>query len=697
IIDINMDEAMLDAVVEMQTFLKLLASEPDIARVPLMVDSSRWEVIEAGLQCVQGKGVVNSISLKEGEEQFLLRARTIQSYGAAMIVMAFDEKGQADTYERKVEICQRAYKLLTEKAGIPGHDIIFDPNIFAIGTGIDEHSNYALDFFAAARDIRRTMPLAGISGGVSNVSFSFRGNDAVREAIHAVFLYHAVQAGMNMGIVNPGQLAVYDDIQPELLSRVEDLVCNRREDATERLLDLADSVQSKGVQKTADLAWREQPVEKRLAYALVKGLTAYISEDVEEARQAATQALDVIEGPLMDGMNQVGKLFGEGKMFLPQVVKSARVMKAAVAHLLPYIEAEKKESGDQQARGKVLMATVKGDVHDIGKNIVGVVLGCNNFEIIDIGVMVECQDIIEAAKKHQVDVIGLSGLITPSLEEMVNVASELERQGLDIPLMLGGATTSAVHTAVKIAPCYHAPVAHVKDASLAVQIVNRMINDRKQLQIELDQDHERRRQARANQEQGADFLDLAEARAQRFDPGWDGYEPPRPALIGTKHVIDYPLETLRECIDWTFFFHSWQFPGKYPEVLDHPQRGEEARQLIADANELLDLIIAGKKLQANGSLFLLPANSTSSDTIEIYSDDDRQHVLARWHTLRQQKRKKSNPHYYALSDFIAPRESGIADYIGGFAVTAGIGADEFAAEFAKAGDDYRAILVRILA
>jgi 5-methyltetrahydrofolate--homocysteine methyltransferase len=564
ILDVNMDEAMLDSAKEMTTFLNLLASEPDISRIPVMIDSSKWEVIEAGLKCVQGKAVVNSISIKEGEENFLRQAKLIQRYGAAVIIMAFDETGQADTKERKIEICQRAYKLLTEKLDFPPEDIIFDPNIFAVGTGIAEHQNYALDFIEAAREIRRTMPLVGISGGVSNISFSFRGNNTVREAIHSVFLYYAVQAGMNMGIVNPGMLEVYDDIQPELLSRVEDLLLNKRDDATDRLLDLAETLVSSGKKKVEDLSWREGSVAERLEHALVKGITTYITEDTEEARQGLPKALNVIEGPLMAGMNVVGDLFGSGKMFLPQVVKSARVMKSAVAHLLPFIEAEKAEDGDAgQNRGKILLATVKGDVHDIGKNIVGVVLGCNNYEIIDLGVMVPTEQILRVAVEKKVDIIGLSGLITPSLDEMVGVAQEMEKRNMDLPLLIGGATTSLVHTAVKIEPQYQHPVIHVKDASLAVNVVSRLLSERQKIHQELQAQYEKVREQRKQKQGTKTYLSLSEAREKSFTPDWT-FPPKKPNFLGVKAFIDYPLDKIRRYIDWEFFFYSWQLKGKYP-------------------------------------------------------------------------------------------------------------------------------------
>ncbi|WP_455382679.1 methionine synthase, partial [Salinispira pacifica] len=631
IIDINMDEAMLDSEKEMVTFLNLLAAEPDIARVPIMVDSSKWSVIEAGLKCIQGKGIVNSISLKEGEDAFVERARLVRRYGAAAIVMAFDEKGQADSYERKVDICTRSYNLLTERAGFAPEDIIFDPNIFAIATGIDEHRRYAIDYIRATEAIKEALPYARVSGGVSNISFSFRGNNAVREAMHSVFLYHAIQAGMDMGIVNAGQLAVYDDIEPELLEAVEDVILDRRDDATDRLLDLAQSVESGGRTRQEDLSWREKPVSERLSHALVKGITSYIEEDVEEARQALPRALSVIEGPLMDGMNIVGDLFGSGKMFLPQVVKSARVMKQAVAYLLPYVEAEKglaaggaaaadaetavtagQDTGNGDApggagrtdvepvttvrrgpqagaKGKVLLATVKGDVHDIGKNIVGVVLQCNNYDVVDLGVMVPCHDILEAARKENADIIGLSGLITPSLEEMVYVASEMEKQQMELPLLIGGATTSSIHTSVKVAPAYSGPVVHVKDASLAVGVVGKLLNaeqrDRFALEVR-DRQAEERRKREEKMEQ-ADLLPVEEARAHRFDPGWKEFVPETPRTIGTRAFVDYPLDDIATYIDWTYFFVAWEMNGKYPAILEDPVVGAEARKLFDDAQAML--------------------------------------------------------------------------------------------------------------
>ena len=693
VIDVNMDEAMLDSLQEMRTFLRLLAAEPDIARVPVMVDSSKWEVLEAGLQCIQGKGIVNSISLKEGEDEFLRRAALVRQYGAAVIVMAFDEQGQADTKARKVDICSRAYDLLTQKLDFPAQDIIFDPNIFAVGTGIAEHARYGLDFIEATAMIREKMPLVGISGGVSNVSFSFRGNNALREAIHSVFLFHAVRAGMNMGIVNPAQLVVYDEIPTPLLERIEDLLLCRREDATDRLLEIADSVQSGKAEKKEDASWRKLPVTERLSYSLVKGLTAHIEEDVEAARQQAAQALDVIEGPLMDGMNEVGRLFGAGKMFLPQVVKSARVMKAAVAVLLPYIEAEKDENASKQ--GKVLLATVKGDVHDIGKNIVGVVLGCNNYEVIDAGVMVAAQDILNAAREHSVDVIGLSGLITPSLEEMVHIAREMEKQNFSIPLMVGGATTSALHTAVKIAPEYHAPVVHIKDASLAVHAVNRLFTDREAFAQELAQEHERRRQQRESSQQKQEYVTLQYARDHRFEPDWSAYVPKKPAWTGRRMFRNYPLEKIRDYIDWTFFFAAWKIRGRYPEILEHPERGEEARSLFADANSMLDTIIADGIIQANAAIFILPAASRGDD-IYIYNDESRSELAAVLPTLSQQRKNQDTDSYFSLADFIAPKESGIQDYFGGFMLTAGLNAQKYIDDYRNAGDDYRAIMVQFL-
>ncbi len=722
IIDINMDEAMLDSEKEMVAFLNLLAAEPDIARVPVMIDSSKWTVIEAGLKCIQGKGIVNSISLKEGEEPFLEHARLVRRYGAAAIVMAFDEKGQADTFERKVEICTRSYNILTERAGFPPEDIIFDPNIFAIATGIEEHRHYAVDYIRATEAIKESLPFARVSGGVSNISFSFRGNDAVREAMHSVFLFHAVKAGMDMGIVNAGQLAVYDDIEPELLEAVEDVILDRTDDATDRLLDLAQTVSGGGRERQEDLSWREKPVTERLSHSLVKGITSYIEEDVEEARQSLPRALSVIEGPLMDGMNVVGDLFGSGKMFLPQVVKSARVMKQAVAYLLPYVEAEKglgnspegassradvatetgavtRRAAQAGAKGKVLLATVKGDVHDIGKNIVGVVLQCNNYDVVDLGVMVPCHDILEAARRENADIIGLSGLITPSLEEMVYVASEMEKQNIGLPLLIGGATTSRIHTAVKVAPAYSGPVVHVKDASLAVGVVGKLLSDEQRdafaAQVQEEQAEERRRRdAKMDQ---ADLLPVEEARQLRFDPGWDRVDPPVPKKLGTTLFTDYPLDEIASYIDWTYFFVAWEMNGKYPAILEDPVVGSEARKLFDDAQAMLDRIVSGKLLHASGVAGIWPANSTADDNIEIYADESRTEVRAVIQTLRQQRRKETIPYYLSLSDYVAPKSSEVADYIGAFAVTAGVGLHQIVAGFESQNDDYSAILAKIIA
>ena len=693
-IDINLDESMLDSAHEMRTFLNLVATEPDIARVPIMIDSSKFSVIEAGLRCVQGKAVVNSISLKEGEEEFLAHARTILDFGAAAVVMAFDEQGQADTFERKTAICERAYRLLTEQVGFPPQDIIFDPNIFAIGTGIEAHNNYAVEFIRACTWIRDNLPHAKISGGVSNVSFSFRGNDAVREAIHAVFLYHAVQAGLSMGIVNAGQLAVYDEIPEELREAVEDLVLNRRSDATERLLELADVYSGSGITREEDLSWREAPVAQRLAHALIKGITAFIEADVEEARAALPRALNVIEGPLMDGMNVVGELFGSGKMFLPQVVKSARVMKQAVAYLTPFIEAEKSGSG---SKGRILLATVKGDVHDIGKNIVGVVLGSNNYEIIDLGVMVPTEDILQTARDRQADVIGLSGLITPSLDEMVHVAQEMERQGFELPLLIGGATTSKIHTAVKIAPRYHGPVVHVKDASLAVGIVGKLLSaEHKPAFVEqLNAEHESTRRKREAEQTAKEYLPIEVVRAARFEPDFST-PPPVPMQPGVHHLFDFPLDDLAEYIDWTFFFVAWQMPAKFPAILDDPTYGAEARKLYDEARRMLDEIISKDILEARAALFLHPA-ARVGDSIEIYADEQRDRVLGVWHTLRQQKQREKLDYYLSLSDFVAPKDSGVKDYLGGFCTAAGFGLDEYVAHFERQNDDFSAILAKVLA
>lgn len=697
IIDINMDEAMLDSKAAMVRYLNLLASEPDIARVPIMVDSSKWEVIEAALKCIQGKAVVNSISLKEGEAQFLQQAKLLRRYGAAVVVMAFDEVGQADTKARKVDICVRAYKLLTEQIGFPPQDIIFDPNIFAVATGIEEHNNYAVDFIEATREIKTRCPYAKISGGVSNVSFSFRGNDAVREAIHSVFLYHAIKAGMDMGIVNAGQLAVYDDIPELLRERVEDVILNRRDDATERLLDIAAQFKGDGaVVVKEDEAWRSWPVNKRLEHALVKGITDFIDLDTEEARLQVERPLHVIEGPLMDGMNVVGDLFGEGKMFLPQVVKSARVMKKAVAYLQPYIEAEKAGSG-ASTQGKVLMATVKGDVHDIGKNIVGVVLQCNNYEVIDLGVMVPCATLLQKAKELNVDIIGLSGLITPSLDEMVHVAKEMTRLGFTIPLLIGGATTSKAHTAIKIAPNYEHGVVYVPNASRSVSVVQSLISPTQKPEFLARVNDEYRRAVEQHQRSrpGEAMLTLEQARANRFKLDLTKVAP-KPKKLGIHVWQDVNLTVLRDYIDWTPFFLTWQLSGKFPAILNHPEVGLEARKVYQDANDMLDLMIQQRKVTGKAIFGLFPANSKGDD-IEVYADEERKTVIAELYNLRQQLQLRNNAPNSCLADYVAPTDSGVADYIGAFAVCTGFGADELAAEFAAAHDDYNSIMVKALA
>ena len=697
IIDVNMDEAMLDSEAAMKKFLNLVASEPEISRVPVMIDSSKWSVIESGLKCVQGKSVVNSISLKEGEAAFLHHAKLVRRYGAAVIVMAFDEQGQADTKARKIEICARAYKLLTEKVGFPPQDIIFDPNIFAIATGIEEHNNYAVDFIEATHEIKRQLPHALISGGVSNVSFSFRGNDAVREAIHSVFLYHAVRAGMSMGIVNAGQLAVYEDIPAELRERVEDVVLNRRPDGTERLLEVAAQLKGKGGKERSaeDLAWRNKPVKERLSYALVHGLTDYIDEDTEAVRQLMDRPIQVIEGPLMDGMNIVGDLFGAGKMFLPQVVKSARVMKKAVAYLVPFIEKEK--NGVVKAKGKVLLATVKGDVHDIGKNIVGVVLGCNNYDVVDLGVMVSCEKILDAARREKADLIGLSGLITPSLDEMVHVAKEMQREGFTVPLLIGGATTSRVHTAVKIAPNYRHTTVYVKDASRAVGVASNLLSDdfRANFINEIKAEYEDVRTRHAGKQQRVAWLSLDAARANGVKIDWSTRSPIKPKQLGVKVFADYSLAELAKYIDWTPFFQAWELTGTYPAILNDVVVGVEAKKLFADAQAMLKQLIDGKWVTAKGVFGLFPANRVGDD-VEIYSDESRTQLLTVIHSLRQQTEKPPGRPNYALADYVAPKESGVPDYVGAFAVTAGIGLEAVAENFAKQHDDYSSILVKAL-
>lgn len=697
IIDINMDEGMLDAEACMVRFLNLCASEPEISKVPIMVDSSKWEVIEAGLKCIQGKGIVNSISLKEGKEKFVEQAKLIRRYGAAVIVMAFDEVGQAETRQRKLEICTNAYRILVDEVGFPPEDIIFDPNIFAVATGIEEHNNYAVDFIEAVADIKRDLPHAMISGGVSNVSFSFRGNNYVREAIHAVFLYHCFKNGMDMGIVNAGQLEVYDNVPEKLREAVEDVVLNRRDDSTERLLDIAAEYANKGVGKEDDasaLEWRTWSVEKRLEHALVKGITEFIVEDTEEARLNASKPLEVIEGPLMDGMNVVGDLFGEGKMFLPQVVKSARVMKQAVAHLEPYINAAKQAGA---TNGKILLATVKGDVHDIGKNIVGVVLQCNNYEIIDLGVMVPCEKILKVAKEENVDIIGLSGLITPSLDEMVHVAKEMERQGFDLPLLIGGATTSKAHTAVKIEQNYSHPVVYVNNASRAVGVCTSLLSDelRPAFVEKLDADYVRVRDQHSRKRPKTKPVSLDVARANKVAIDWNSYTPPAPLKSGVQVFDDFDVATLRQYIDWTPFFMTWSLMGKYPAILDHEEVGEEARRLFKDANDLLDRVEQEGLLKARGMCAMFPANSVGDD-IEVYTDESRTEVAKVLHNLRQQTEKPKGFNY-CLSDYIAPKESGKADWIGAFAVTGGIGERELADAYKAAGDDYNAIMIQAVA
>jgi len=700
VIDINMDEAMLDGEAAMAKFLNLIASEPDISKVPLMIDSSKWSIIEAGLKCVQGKPIVNSISLKEGEELFIKHATLVRRYGAVAVVMAFDEQGQADTFKRKTEICKRSYDILVNKVGFPPEDIIFDPNIFAIATGIEEHNNYAVDFIEATAWIRKHLPLAKISGGVSNVSFSFRGNEPVREAIHTVFLYHAINAGMGMGIVNAGQLGVYEEISKELRDAVEDVVLNRSPDAGEKLVKLAESVKGGGKEQIEDLAWRKGTVQERITHALVRGITTFIVEDTEEARQQAQFPVEVIEGPLMTGMNVVGDLFGAGKMFLPQVVKSARVMKQAVAHLVPYIEAEKLRTGNTSAKGKIVMATVKGDVHDIGKNIVTVVLQCNNFEVVNMGVMVPCQQILDAAREHKADIIGLSGLITPSLEEMAHVAKEMQRQGFTIPLLIGGATTSRVHTAVKIAPNYPGgATVYATDASRAVGVCSNLLSDtlRDAYISGIKADYAAAREQHEGRKSKAVHVTLKEARAHGLKTDWRNYMPPRPWLTGVHKFENYPLDKIAEYIDWTPFFHAWELSGRYPKILQDKTVGEEARKLFADAQAMLNKIIDEKWLTANAVFGLFPANTINSDDIEIYTDESRKKVAMTWHNLRQQTRKPDDIPNYCLADFIAPKESKLKDYIGAFAVTAGLGIDARVAEFEKHHDDYNAILLKSLA
>ncbi len=695
IIDVNMDEGMIDGKEAMVRFLNLIAAEPDIARVPVMIDSSKWEIIEAGLKCVQGKGVVNSISLKEGKEVFIHHAKLIKKYGAAVIVMAFDENGQADSYERRVEICKRSYDILVNEVGFPKEDIIFDPNIFPVATGMEEHNNNALDFFRAAKWIRENLPGAHVSGGVSNVSFSFRGNNVVREAMHAAFLYHAIRNGMDMGIVNPTMLEVYDQVDKELMTYVEDVLLNRRPDATERLLEYAETVKGDGKKKEADLSWRNQPVNERLSHALVKGITDFIDEDVEECRHQYERPIEVIEGPLMDGMNIVGDLFGSGKMFLPQVVKSARVMKKAVAYLLPFIEAEK--DGVSSSAGKILLATVKGDVHDIGKNIVGVVLGCNNYEVIDLGVMVPPEKIIREAIQHKVDVIGLSGLITPSLDEMVTVAKEMERANLSVPLMIGGATTSRVHTAVKIEQHFTKDqTVHVLDASRSVTVVESLLGGKKEHFVaEVKADYAKLRAHHEKHRGAKEILSLEAARANKFQIDWKQEDCIRPNFLGIKEITP-DLQTLVNYIDWTPFFQTWELHGKFPRILEDEIVGTEAKKLYEDAKKLLETIVSEKWLNPKGVIGLFPANSIGDD-IEIYDTETAGKVIYIQRTLRQQTKKAQGQPNIALADFVAPKESGITDYIGGFAVTSGLGIEPYLEKFKADHDDYNSIMLKALA
>ena len=700
VIDVNMDEGMLDSQAAMVRFLNLMAAEPEISRIPVMIDSSKWEVIEAGLKCLQGKGIVNSISMKAGEEEFIRQAKLVRRYGAAVVVMAFDEQGQADTFERRISICKRAYDILVNEVKFPAEDIIFDPNIFPVATGIEEHRNYAVDFFKAARWIRENLPHAHVSGGVSNVSFSFRGNQKVREAMHAAFLYHAIQHGMDMGIVNPTMLEVYDEIDKQLLERVEDVLLNRRDDATERLLEFAETFKGSVKKKEADDAWRSGSVEERITHALVKGIIDFIDQDTEEARQKYNKPLEVIEGPLMDGMNVVGDLFGAGKMFLPQVVKSARVMKKAVAYLEPFLQEEKRRSGDVgKPAARILLATVKGDVHDIGKNIVGVVLACNNYDVVDLGVMVPADKILERAKQEKVDIIGLSGLITPSLDEMVHVAKEMQRQNFELPLLIGGATTSRIHTAVKIDPVYDGPVVHVLDASRSVPVASEFIStttrkafrDRTKLEYQkLRAEHESRRQEK-------NFLSITDARKNQTLIDWTNLNVHKPSFLGNKVLLDFPLEELRKYIDWTPFFQTWMLAGRYPGILTDPVVGAEAKKLFDDAQHMLDKIIKEKSLKANGVVGFYPAKRTATDDVKLYINEQMDQPFATFHFLRQQNKKASGLPNFSLADFIAPDSSGKTDYIGMFAVTAGVGIEKLIAEYQAVHDDYSDIMVKALA
>ena len=698
ILDVNMDEGMIDGSKAMTTYLNLLAAEPDISRIPIMIDSSKWEIIEAGLKVVQGKSVVNSISLKEGEENFIEQAKKIRRYGAAVIVMAFDEQGQADTLDRRIEICKRSYDILVNRANFPSEDIIFDPNIFPVATGMEEHKNNALDFFKTAKWIRENLPNAHVSGGVSNVSFSFRGNNKVREAMHSAFLYHAIKHGMNMGIVNPTMLEIYDEIEPELLIHVEDVLLNRRDDATERLLDFAEKiVEDKSDKKVVVKEWRSNPLQDRITYALVKGIDEFIVEDVEEARQLASRPIEVIEGNLMIGMNVVGDLFGSGKMFLPQVVKSARVMKRAVAHLLPFIEAEK--DGKQEAAGKILMATVKGDVHDIGKNIVGVVLACNNYEIIDLGVMVPLERIIETAIEENIDIIGLSGLITPSLDEMIYVAQEVKRRGLNIPIMIGGATTSKAHTAVKIAPELDSTVVHVNDASRAVTVAGSLLNkeNAQSYKDTIRSEYEIFRSKFLDRQETKEHIDIQTARERKLQLDWDSFKPKVPNQLGIQVIENQNLDELIPYIDWSPFFRSWDLHGHYPAILDDEIVGKQATELFADAQVILTEILENKSLTAKAVFGIFPANSVDDDDIEVYENEDRTQSKVKFLTLRQQLKKRAGKNNIALADFIAPKETGVKDYIGSFCVTTGFGTAELAKKYEEDNDDYNSIMVKALA
>jgi len=698
VLDVNMDEAMLDSEKAMVKFLHLVAAEPDISKLPIMIDSSKWSVIEAGLKCLQGKCIVNSISLKEGEDVFREHARKVRQYGAATVVMAFDENGQADTLERRKQVCQRAYKILTEEIGFNPQDIIFDPNIFAIATGIEEHNNYAVDYIEATKWIKEHLPHAKVSGGVSNLSFSFRGNDTVREAMHSAFLFHAIKAGMDMGIVNAGQLEVYEEIPKDFLKLIEDVILNRKPDATEKLVEYAEKVKQKDKAAVKEEVWREASVEERLKHALVKGIVEFIEQDTEEARQKYSNPIEIIEGPLMAGMNVVGDLFGAGKMFLPQVVKSARVMKKSVSYLIPYIEAQKQGSSENRSAGKVLMATVKGDVHDIGKNIVSVVLGCNNYSIVDLGVMVPSDKIIQKAIEEKVDIVGLSGLITPSLEEMANVAAEMERVGLKVPLLIGGATTSRIHTAIKISPNYSGPVVHVLDASRSVSVVSNLLSQDKDVFIsDIKTEYEKVKEDYFKRQSSKNYVSLAEARKNKYKCDWLSEEIAEPEKLNIQVFEDFPISELRDYIDWTPFFSAWELKGKYPSIFDNPLTGSEAKKLFDDANKMLDEITDGKKLTAQAILGIFPANSINDDDIEVYTDESRTAVRTVFHTLRQQGLKTEGQPNYALADFIAPAETGRIDYIGGFAVTAGVGIEKLIAEYQADHDDYSIILIKALA